>query len=371
MTGAKIKGLRNRAAPSFEQVDRSDLELVAAGTQGLWEELRGQRLFITGGTGFFGCWLLESFCFVNHLLSLNSKTTVLTRNPEIFAKKCPHLASDRAITLHAGDVRNFAFPEGEYQYVIHAATEASAKQAAEKPLEMLSTIIAGTEHTLQFAVTHGTRKFLLTSSGAVYGRQPADLTHIPESYGGGPDSMDRASVYAEGKRTAELLCALYQKTGRLDCKIARCWAFCGPYLPLDQHYAIGNFIGDVLAGRSIQIQGDGTPRRSYLYCADLVVWLWTILFRAPGLVPFNVGSAHDVSILELARAVAMTLNPQTEINVAQQAVAGAAPLRYVPCVDRARDMLGLRQTVGLEECIRRTAKWYAEYNAGVSRSTSQ
>jgi nucleoside-diphosphate-sugar epimerase len=339
---------------------RQDLELILEHTAPLWEEVRGSRIFLTGGTGFFGCWLVESFCFVNHLLGLGAKATILTRKPEAFANKCPHLASDAAVTLHAGDVRSFSFPEGEFSYVIHAATEASAKQAAEAPREMLSTIIAGTERTLEFAVTHGSKKFLLTSSGAVYGKQPADVTHIPESYTGAPDPLDPANVYAEGKRTAELLCALYQKTGRIECKIARCWAFCGPHLPLDQHFAIGNFIGDVLAGRRIQIQGDGTPRRSYLYAADLAVWLWTILFRAPALMPFNVGSAHDVSILELAQTVAMTLNPQTEIRVARSAFAGAAPQRYVPCVNRAREALGLRQTIELEECVRRTARWHAK-----------
>ena len=336
----------------------SDLEFIVANTAGLWEELRGERLFITGGTGFFGCWLVESFCFVNHMLRLGAEATILTRNPQAFARKCPHLASDTAVTLQAGDVRSFSYPDGEYSYVIHAATEASAKQASEVPLEMLSTIIAGTEHTLEFAAAHGTRKFLLTSSGAVYGKQPVDVTHVPESYSGAPDPLDTSNVYAEGKRTAELLCALYQSRASLECKIARCWAFCGPHLPLNQHFAIGNFIGDVLAGRPIQIEGDGTPRRSYLYAADLAVWLWTMLFRGPGLVPFNVGSAHDVSILELAQTVATTLKPQTVIRVAQQAATGTAPQRYVPCVDRAREVLGLRQTVGLEECIRRTAQWY-------------
>jgi len=337
-----------------------DLEFIAANTQGLWDELRGERVFITGGTGFFGCWLVESFCFVNQLLGLGAEATILTRDPEAFAQKCPHLASDGAVTLDKGDVRSFSFPRGEYRYVIHAATEASAKQAAELPLEMLSTIIAGTERTLEFAVTHGARKFLLTSSGAVYGKQPAALTHVPESYRGAPDPLDPTSVYAEGKRTAELLCALYHKPGGLECKIARCWAFCGPHLPLDQHFAIGNFIGDVLAGRPIQIQGDGTPRRSYLYAADLAVWLWTILFRAPALVPFNVGSEHDVSILELAQLVAAVLNPQTEIRVARQPTPGVAPLRYVPCVDRAHEVLGLNEIIGLDECVRRTARWYAE-----------
>jgi dTDP-glucose 4,6-dehydratase len=224
---------------------------------------------------------------------------------------------------------------------------------------MLSTIIGGTERVLQFALAHGVRKFLLTSSGAVYGKQPPELTHVPESFTGSPNPLNPASVYAEGKRAAELLCALYQREGELECKIARCWAFCGPHLPLNEHFAIGNFIGDVLAGRPIQIQGDGTPRRSYLYAADLVIWLWTMLFRAPPLVPFNVGSAHDVSILELAQVIAVTLRPETEIRVARQPIPGSAPACYVPEVNRAQDMLGLHETIGLEESIRRTAKWYS------------
>lgn len=345
---------------SANEVDCRDLELILAHTAPLWDELRGQRFFLTGGTGFFGCWLVESFCYMNRHLCLGAEMTVLTRNPEAFAQKCPHLACDPAVTLHSGDVRSFVFPEGEFRYVIHAATEARARQAAEAPLEMLSTIIGGTERSLEFASTHGARKFLLTSSGAVYGRQPPGMTHVPESYAGAPDPLDPASVYAEGKRVSELLCSVYGKMTGLECKIARCWAFCGPHLPLDQHFAIGNFIGDVLAGRPIQIQGDGTPRRSYLYAADLAVWLWTILFQAPALEPFNVGSAHDVSILELAQLVAATLNPEAEIRVMGQAVEGAEPARYVPSVDRAREMLGLREITTLEQTIRRTAAWYRE-----------
>jgi nucleoside-diphosphate-sugar epimerase len=337
---------------------RQDLESILEHTAPLWEEVRGQRIFLTGGTGFFGCWLAESFCHVNKALNLGARMVLLTRNPAAFRAKCPHLTANTPIVLHEGDVRSFTFPDGEFSYAIHAATDTSARGVAEVPLHTFATIVGGTERVLQFAAVSGVRKFLLTSSGAVYGKQPADVTHVPENYAGAPDPLDPANVYAEGKRTAELLCALYQKTGRLDCKIARCWAFCGPHLPLDQHFAIGNFIGDVLSGRPIRIQGDGTPRRSYLYAADLAVWLWTILFQAQALVPFNVGSSHDVSILELAQTVANTLNPRTEIRVARQSVLGAPPLRYVPCVDRARELLGLRQTVGLQECIRRTARWY-------------
>lgn len=339
---------------------RADLELVAENTRGLWDELRGEHLFLTGGTGFFGCWLVESFCFINEFFALRAKATILTRKPEAFAQKCPHLTSDPAVNLCCGDVRNFSFPEGTYRFIIHAAGDARRQQALEDPLQLLSTIIGGTERILEFAASHGAKKVLLTSSGAVYGPQPPDMTHVPESYVGAPDVFDPINAYAEGKRTAEMLCAVYGAKSNIECKIARCWAFCGPYLPLDQHFAIGNFIADVLAGRPIQIQGDGTPRRSYLYAADLAIWLWTILFRAPALVPINVGSSQDVSILELAETVARTLSPQTPIRIATPSTPGAVPTRYVPLVDRARKLLGLRQTIGLEECIRRTAEWHAK-----------
>jgi dTDP-glucose 4,6-dehydratase len=336
----------------------ADLNSIFRETESLWEEMRNQRIFLTGGTGFFGCWLLESFAYINRVLDLNAEATVLTRNPAAFAAKCPHLAANSAITLLPGDVRTFDFPEGEFSFVIHAATEASARQAADEPLEMLTTILAGTERTLKFAASHGTRKLLLTSSGAVYGPQPSDIVHLGEDYRGGPDPLDPSSVYAEGKRVSEQMCALYAKHTTMEIKIARCFAFVGPHLPLGAHFAIGNFIGDVLAGRPIHIGGDGTPRRSYLYASDLAIWLWTMLFRAPSLFPVNVGSSESVSISELANTVAATLNPDTRIHVLGQPIPGAAPMRYVPSVDRANQLLGLKPTVVLEEAIRRTAAWY-------------
>jgi nucleoside-diphosphate-sugar epimerase len=335
-----------------------DLDRILKATGSLWEEVRGQRIFISGGTGFFGCWLLESFCHINQALGLDAHVTVLTRNPQAFASKCPHLASDQAITLHAGDVRSFGFPEGRFRYFIHAATEASARQSQEEPLEMLTTILAGTERALSFAATHGTEKFLLTSSGAVYGKQPSGLTHVSEDYPGAPDPLDPASVYSEGKRTSELMCALYQKTCGIQCKIARCWAFVGPHLPLDTHFAIGNFIRDAIAGTPIHIQGDGTPHRSYLYAADLAIWLWTILFRGQALRPYNVGSEVSVSILDLAKETRAALRPDLEIVVDKQPKAGAPVSRYVPATLRAREELGLTQSVGLQEAIQRTAEWY-------------
>jgi dTDP-glucose 4,6-dehydratase len=335
-----------------------DLELVRSKTVGLWGEMRDQSIFLTGGTGFFGCWLVESFVYANRMEQLGAHITILSRDPRAFARKCPHLASDSAVTLLAGDVRDFSWPDGEFKYVIHAATEASAKQAAENPIEMLTTILRGTERVLDFAASHATQKFLLISSGAVYGSQPPSITHLSEDYAGAPNPLKCESVYSEGKRAAELMCAVYGAKYGIECKIARCFAFVGPHLPLDAHFAIGNFMRDAMRGDAIRIQGDGTPRRSYMYAADLAVWLWTILFQGQAMEDYNVGSDQSVSILELARAVADSLEVDIPIQVAKEAVPGAEVLQYVPCTEKARRDLGLRCAVPLHKAICRTAAWH-------------
>ncbi len=336
----------------------NDLDHILAHTTGLWDELRRQRLFITGGTGFFGCWLLESLAWANDKLGLDVSALVLTRDSKAFRSKAPHLATHPAIQFHQGDVRDFEFPTGTFSHIIHAATEASAKLNAENPFLMLDTIVEGTQRTLEFARQCGARKFLLTSSGAVYGRQPPDMTHIPEDYPGAPDPTDPRSAYGEGKRAAEMLCTLYAKQFGLETKIARGFAFVGPYLPLDIHFAIGNFIRDGLRGGPIQVKGDGTSYRSYLYAADLAIWLWTILMRGAPCRAYNVGSEESVTIAELAHRVAQSFTPQMVVQIAQERRVGATPERYVPCVQRGQSELGLKQTIGLSEAIHRTAAWH-------------
>ena len=326
-------------------------------TRDLWEELRGERIFISGGTGFFGCWLLESFCFACDQLDLKANAVVLTRDPDAFNEKAPHLANHSAINLLKGNILDFKFPEGAFPFMIHAATQASAALNLENPLLMFDTIVKGTRRALEFASMHGTRKFLLTSSGAVYGRQPSDLTHIPETFLGAPDPMEPGSAYCAGKRAAEMLCCLYAKQSSLEAKIARCFAFVGPYLPLDAHFAIGNFIRDALKGGPIIINGDGTPRRSYLYASDLAIWLWTILLRGKNRRPYNVGSQKSVSITELVQLVISNSPGKLEVHIGTEPQPGVLPERYVPSVERAKNELKLSEFIDLKTAITTTEKW--------------
>jgi dTDP-glucose 4,6-dehydratase len=183
------------------------------------------------------------------------------------------------------------------------------------------------------------------------------MPYLSEDDRGVPDPTDAYSTYSapgEEKRTAETLCALYARQYGLKPKIARCFSFLGPYLPLDGKFAVGNFIRDGLAGGPIQVKGDGTPCRSYLYAADLAIWLWKILLRGETCRPYNVGSEESITIAELAHTVAQAFTPPVPVRVAHKPTVGEAPERYIPSVQRARSELGLQQTIDVSEAIHRT-----------------
>lgn len=332
-----------------------DLDHVIEHTDGLWDDLRGGRLFVTGGTGFFGRWMLETLLRANEEFGLGAKATVLTRDPQRVAQDAPHLSASPAITLLAGDVRTFGLPRPGLTHILHLATESGPNLT---PGASFRTSVHGTERVLELAARTGARKMLLTSSGAVYGAQPPDLQRLFEEFPGAPLVQDASAGYAHGKRVAEHLCALAASETDLEVKVARCFAFVGPLLPLDANFAIGNFIRDALRGERIEVKGDGTARRSYLYAADLAVWLWTILIRGASGRPYNVGSDVDLSIADLAAKVAAVVRPGIPIRIAEPAVVGLAPTRYVPSTDRAADELSLRPHVILDEAIRLTADWY-------------
>jgi dTDP-glucose 4,6-dehydratase len=335
-----------------------DLDHVLTHAGSALESLNGSRIFVTGASGFFGCWMLESLIHAVEQRGLGTSITVLTRNADHFRAKLPHLASNRAVTILQGDVRSFDFPTGSFSQILHLAAETKTSLYQTAPLEMFETIVDGTRRVLDFAVQCQAQNVLVASSGAVYGPQPVEVDCVTEDYCGAPDPTQAGSLYGEAKRAAEMLACVYAQRFGLRVKIARCFAFTGPYMALDQHFAIGNFIADALAGRPILVQGDGTPRRSYLYAADLAAWLWRMLVDAPSGRPYNVGSSHWVSIAQLAETVSRVLNATGGVRILGTPQPGAKPQRYVPSTERARAELKLEDWIDLEESIRRTACWH-------------
>jgi nucleoside-diphosphate-sugar epimerase len=337
-----------------------DLDHILEHTRELWNEMRGERLFITGGTGFLGCWLLESFAWANDRLGLGAKAMVLSRKPGIVSSRTPHLENHPAISFLQGDVQRFRYPPGEYRFMIHAAMETNTTLSNPDALTYFDVAVLGTRRVLDFACLRKVHKFLFTSSGAVYGPQPPELASLSEEYPGAPLPSDIQHAYGNGKRAAEFLCTAYSEIFDIEVKIARCFAFAGPYLPLDSGFAIGNFVRDAMNRGPIKLNGDGTAYRSYLYAADLAIWLWTILFTGEKGRTYNVGSENAVTTADLAQTVRKIVYPDCEIKMARQPFPGRPAERYIPSTRRARQELGLQEWVTLEEGVRRMVQWNLE-----------
>lgn len=336
---------------------RADLDHVLSHSSG-WEALRGQRLLLTGGTGFIGKWLLGTFLHANRALGLNARVVVLSRNVASFVARHPAMALAPEIEWLQGDVRNFELAAGQHcSHLIHAATDVVASHPAS---EIFDSCVGGTRQVLQQMHRAGAQRMLLLSSGAVYGRTPGTLERVPEDWSGAPDCLAPGSAYGEGKRASELLCAMAAAEHGLQIPVARCFAFVGPHLPLDKHFAIGNFIAAAAQGQELRIQGDGTPVRSYLHAADLAIWLWTLLFRGQSLRAYNVGGDEGLSIAQLAQRVVAAMGSRSSVHIAQRAKPNAVVQKYVPDLQRASTELGLHTLIHLDHAIQRTADWVTQ-----------
>jgi dTDP-glucose 4,6-dehydratase len=184
---------------------------------------------------------------------------------------------------------------------------------------------------------------------------------MPESYLGGPDSTDPRAVYAEGKRIGETRCACATRALGLEAVIARAFAFVGPHLPVDRHFAVGNFVRDALARRPIVVLGDGTAIRSYQYAADMAVWLWALLVRGTAGRAYNVGASNEINIGDLARLIAHLAETRAGVDIRKTPTAGARVDRYVPDVRLGKETLGLEESISIEDGIERTLRWHRSY----------
>ncbi|HDR9252685.1 NAD-dependent epimerase/dehydratase family protein [Burkholderia vietnamiensis] len=315
------------------------------------------NIFFSGGTGFFGKAVLRYLTALDGRAreALVSQMTVLSRDPDRFLGQHPEFAALPWLTFHRGDIEApESLPrDGDFTHVLHAAAD-STNVGHLDPWRRHEQITLGTKNMLQFAADRGIRRFLLTSSGGVYGAQPADLDTIPETYHGMPDPLHAANAYGVAKRQAEHLCALYADRYGIEPVVARCFAFVGEDLPLDVHFAIGNFIRDALFRDEIVINGDGSPVRSYMDQAELARWLLAILRNGMAGRAYNVGGHEPVTLLEAARLVSRVLGNDKPVRVLHRA-GGDNPIRnrYLPDLSRAESELRLVNEIDLADALRR------------------
>lgn len=308
-------------------------------------------LLLIGGTGFFGKSFLDSFQRGGLEYWGIDRLIAVSRHADKLRTVAPQLLDERVQLINADICTVDSLPSADY--VIHAAASTDARDYMAKPESERKNIQAGVYNYCRLAPKyHARSKIVYVSSGAVYGVQPADKPYLEENELSInlQDMPVHKRDYAVAKRDAEATVKSLCNQG-LAVSIARCFAFVGPWLPRDQHFAIGNFIEDGLQGRAIRVKANHPVYRSYMHADDLVTWLMTMAENADTKCEaFNVGSDCAVHMVELAQLIAglfgveVSVPPHNEIKID----------RYVPSIQKAKDKLGLNLKLGLADAIRST-----------------
>ena len=349
----------------MKRLPSRDLAHVLDHTRAVWNDLRGARVLVTGASGFVGSWLLETLIHANDTLKLGVHATALVREREAFAQRFPQLVAAPDVRVHVGDVRVADPPTHAFTHYVHCASAAPPKMNAERPDEVIDMIERGTDRMLEEAESGRGARFLQISSGSVYGPQPPSMARMSEQYEGTANRLESAQRFGAAKRRAEQRGDTAVARG-VGFVAARIFAVVGPRLPLQGEFAIGNFLGDALAGRPVHIAGDGSPVRSWMHAADMAAWCWTLLVRGESGTAYNVGSEQALSIWDAARQVAALPVPPLDVVRDRQPLPDVVPGRYVPCTRRAREALGLETWIPFDEALRRTWDWLRASGEGAT-----
>jgi len=321
-----------------------------------WTPLKGAQVLMTGCSGPFGLWLLALIEYANQELDLKIRTCVLTRRMTKFFANYPHLEFMDGLQIIEDDVRSFKLGAFRPSHVIHGATtSASETYLGAKSLEKFNTLVSGTQRVFTVLPSGSVRSVLFLSSGVVYGTLPEGIKTIPEHYSIAPYPDDISSTLGHAKRAAEFLCHAHASEMGITVRVARCFSFSGAGLPLDLHYAIGDFVRQANFRGAIKILGSGAAMRSYLHFADLAIWLIAMLTDEDKSKPstVNVGSSQSISIFDLAKTVANRSTRPIQISVMRgndYAVGNPVRNTYVPDTGLAV-AYGLEQWTSLETSI--------------------
>lgn len=312
-----------------------------------------RQVLLTGGTGFVGTWLLRALDALYKNFGGVGSTTVIARS---FRPEQQNLSSEnKRLKLLERDIRQLQLKELRgFEVVFHAATPSMSPKSPRADIELSKTIVEGQQSLLQ-SLTPSYPRFVFVSSGAVYGDSRGRKSSFRESDFVGVDPL-KASAYGESKRLAEHRLSLAHDVGEIDLTVARLFAFSGPFLPWDAHFAIGNFIRDAANKRKIIVKSDGLSQRSFMHGSDLAAWLLTIAAKGDSRSAYNVGSSRYLTIAQLANTVNDVLEgcgveiigpprPQEEID------------NYTPNIEKPKRELNLVESVTLEESIVASYLW--------------
>ena len=306
------------------------------------------RVVITGGAGFIGSHLCESFLRRgDEVICIDNYLTGSQENIAAFSSRA-------GFTMIEQDVTRFIRLPGPVDAVLHFASPASPSDYLELPIQTLKVGSLGTHNALGLAKAKGA-VFLLASTSEIYG-DPL-VKPQAEDYWGNVNPIGPRGVYDEAKRFAEAMTMAYQRSHGLDTRIARIFNTFGPRMRMNDGRVVPNFIIQALKGESLTVYGEGRQTRSFLFIDDLVGGLLRLLETQHPL-PVNLGRPEDMTVLEFAEMVRQLTDSSSPILF--QALPQDDPQVRQPDISRARNLLSWEPQVSLEEGLKHTIRYFRE-----------
>jgi dTDP-glucose 4,6-dehydratase len=304
------------------------------------------RVLVTGGAGFIGSHLCDSFVRQGH--DVVCMDNFITGSPDNVA----HLEGHERFSLVRHNVTEYIDVAGPLDWVLNFASPASPHDYLEFPIQTLKVGALGTHRTLGLAKAKGA-KFLLASTSEVYGDP---LVHPQrEDYWGNVNPVGPRGVYDEAKRFAEAITMAYHRSHGVDTRIVRIFNTFGPRMRANDGRAIPAFVSQALAGAPLTVFGDGSQTRSFQYIDDLVEGIHRLMHVSVN-DPVNIGNPHEMTLLELAKRILGITGSASEIVFGP--LPEDDPKVRQPDITRARRLLGWEPRVDTDEGLRLTIDWF-------------
>ena len=317
-----------------------------------------EDVLITGASGFVSSWLIGVWLEATRRIGGSGRLKLVCRRPIEIVNRFPQIRDNPRVLLEQADVRSMTLGHDfNPTSVIHAATSASAALNRNDPMEMIDVIVSGTTNLMKALRSSDVQRVVNLSSGAVYGKTQPPKDGFHETHDGGPDITDPLNSYHEAKRLAEMIVSIEATKMSVSYVSLRLFTFLAPYLPLDTHFAAGNFLLQALRGEDIVVNSGGGSIRSYQYGSDLAKSIVCALVRPHRHSVYNVGSSIQVSVLELAQTIQRVINPSKKVFI--NGVDNRSNYSiYFPDTSRFVTEFDIEESVGIEDAISSTAKWY-------------
>jgi dTDP-glucose 4,6-dehydratase len=320
------------------QPPRSDVQEILEKEE-LLRGFENSRILITGASGFVGTWLSTVLSEANKKYDLHLTLSLLCRDPS----KISISDSQESISLIAHDLLD-AIPirNQNYDFVFHTATPSQPATGGTDAALVHRIATAGTENLLRFVGRkENAPKFLHTSSGAVDQLNPKNT------------ETELQKAYRLGKSEAETLVSKATTRGEIIGTNPRLYAFAGPGIATDAHFASGSFLQSALDGVPISIQGNPETIRSYMYPTDLIIWLLHII-QSPTTEVVRVGSSEKVTILKLAELIVKLTGNGA---ISKRGNLEVPTSTYFPDLSETLKQYNFGTSVDLEESLMRWAKY--------------